>query len=84
MSHEHDWPEVPPLAADEFAMPAVIVCTDCGASRTIPGTNRPRIERACGLCRRYGHDDDECPTNPATWPIPPMTSPSSAKFSGDW
>jgi hypothetical protein len=42
MSHEHDWPEVPPLAADEFAMPAVIVCRNCGASRTIPGTNRPR------------------------------------------
>lgn len=22
----------------------------------------PRIERACGYCRRYGHTEGECPT----------------------
>jgi hypothetical protein len=32
-------------------------------------------ERACGLCRRYGHDDDACPSNPATWDIPPGVTP---------
>jgi hypothetical protein len=34
------------------------------------------MERACGLCRRYGHDDDACPSNPATWPLPPEVGAS--------
>lgn len=33
-----------------------------------PGT--ASNSEACGLCRRYGHRDDACPSNPANWPTP--------------
>lgn len=32
------------------------------------GHTPPKIERACGYCRRYGHTEDACPTTiDATW-----------------
>lgn len=41
------------------------------AAQFVP-VDDPEIEyeRACGLCRRYGHKDAECPTNPENWPRP--------------
>lgn len=42
--HEHDWPEVPPVGEYEFPLAVVLVCHGCRASKTIPGSNRPRVQ----------------------------------------
>lgn len=47
---------------------------EADARRWQPSLIAPQpIERACGVCRRYGHTDDACPENPETWAHPQPT-----------